>query len=501
MPTPAHARRLLPLELAATATAMLAAPSLATAAPTPPPTAPGTGGHTVVTPTTPPVSRGLPGRYAVGSPGTGDPYFPRAGNGSIDVQHYDLALRYDPPRPAPAPLTGRLSGRATISLTTTQALTRFNLDLRGLTASAVTVNGAPARFSQRPNELVITPRSALRTGQRSTVVVDYGGATTRPTDIEDALYGFVTTRDGAVVTSEPDGAATWFPCSDHPTDKATYRFTVDVPQGTTAVANGLLTSTRTSSGRTTWEWDAPDPMAAYLATATIGTFTITRHTTPGGIPVIDAVDPRLPAAASANLRLVDEMIPFYETMFGRYPFVSYGGIVDNDSVDYALETQTRAFFGPSASEGTVAHELVHQWYGNDVSVSRWADIWLNEGWATYGTWLWTEHRGGDSVQTRFERTMARPANDALWQTVMADPGPTGLFGDSSYTRGAATLHALRTTIGDDAFFTLAKRWASAHAGGDASTRDFIALAQEVSGRDLTHFFDAWAYTAGKPTSW
>jgi aminopeptidase N len=446
---------------------------------------------------------GDPGRprYTDGAAGAGDPYLPLAGNGGIDVQHYSLDLTYTPPEPAPAPLEGHLEGTATLTLTATQDLRSFHLDLRGLEATEVTVDGLPMSFSQEANELVVEPRPMLKAGTTAEVVVHYGGTTTRPLDLEGALYGWVTTRDGAMVVSEPDGAATWFPSSDHPTDKSTFDFSVTVPDGLVAVANGLLEGSTTADGWTTWDWDAPDPMAAYLATASVGDYVLTETTTADGLPIIDAVDPALPASASASLALTEEMIEFYEPILGPYPFVAYGAIVDDDSVGYALETQTRSFFSRRAGEGTVAHELVHQWIGNDVSVHRWADIWHNEGWATYGTWLWNEHQGRDTVQEAFDAVMALPADDAYWNVVIGDPGPLNLFASANYTRSAAMIHALRQRIGEDAFAAMTMTWTQDYSGGTASTEDYMALAEEVSGMDLDHFFEVWLFTPDKPTDW
>ena len=436
-----------------------------------------------------------------GTSGVGDPYFPLAGNGGTDVQHYDLALDYTPPAAAPAPLEGHLEAVATIDLVATQDLDRFNLDLRGLTATAVTVNGKPASFEQSANELVVTPRPKLKTGADARVVVSYGGTTTRPTDIEDALYGWVTTRDGAMVVSEPDGSATWFPVNDHPTDKATYTFEITVPEGLVAVANGLLTDSQTTAGMTTWSWNAPDPMAAYLTTASVGDYEIDEYVAANGTPIFDAVDPTRLGAPTADLALTSDMLVFFEGLYGPYPFVSYGAIVDDDSVGYALETQTRSFFSRNAREGTVAHELAHQWMGDHVSPERWADIWLNEGWATYSTWMWNEHRGRATANESFDDFMSTPADDPEWDFVVADPQPLGLFAGPVYDRGAATLHALRVKIGDDAFFDLAHAWVARFGGGTASTADFAALAEEVSGEQLDAFFTAWVYTPAKPVDW
>ncbi len=207
-------------------------------------------------------------RYAPGADGIGDPYFPFSGNGGIDVTHYALDLDYTPPPADPAPLEGDLAAVATLDIVATADLDRFNLDLRNLTVSSVVVNGKPAAFAQQSGELVVTPRPKLKKGQSANVVVTYGGTTTRPRDIEDALYGWVTTRDGAMVVSEPDGSSTWFPVNDHPTDKATYSFEITVPEGLTAVANGLLegsesrpTGRRPGRGTppTRWRRTSPPP--------------------------------------------------------------------------------------------------------------------------------------------------------------------------------------------------------------------------------------------------
>ena len=470
---------LLAIGTTAVALAVLTTPSLAVAAP------------------------GEPGspRYEHGSDGAGDPYFPLAGNGGTDVLHYDLDLEYTPPAPDPAPLEGHLEGVATIDLVATADLDRFNLDLRGLTASEVTVDGKPMRFEQTENELVITPRPKLKAGDQAQVVVTYGGKTIRPTDIEGALYGWVTTRDGAMVVSEPDGSATWFPVNDHPTDKSTYTFEITVPEGLVAVANGLPAGSSTADGLTTWLWDAPDPMAAYLATASVGDYEVNEYVAANGTPIFDAVDPARLGTPSAALELTSDMLVFFEERYGPYPFNSYGAIVDDDSVGYALETQTRSFFSRNAREGTVAHELAHQWMGDHVSPERWADIWLNEGWATYSTWMWNEHSQRATAQESFDDFMSLPADDPEWDFVVADPQPLGLFAGPVYDRGAATLHALRVKIGDDAFFELARAWVERFGGGTASTQDFATLAEEVSGEELDAFFEAWVYTPAKPVDW
>jgi aminopeptidase N len=440
-----------------------------------------------------------PPGFSTGAAGIGDPYFPLSGNGGYDVKHYHLDLHYRPPKAEPAPLVGRLDGVATIRMRTLQDLSRFNLDLRDLDARRVTVDGRPAGFRQVGRELVVKPRPKLRKGRLATVEVRYGGATGQPTDIEGALYGWVTFRDGAMVANEPDGAPTWFPSNDHPRDKATFSFDVTVPKGLVAVANGVLTGRRTTGPWTTWSWREPDLMATYLATASVGNYELRFHRGPRGLPIIDAVDRDLPPEADDGIDQQVQMIRFFERRFGRYPFIAYGAIVDDDSIGYALETQTRPIYSGGAGEGTVAHELAHQWFGNAVSPHRWQDIWLNEGWATYLSWMWLAGNGGATVQSQFENVLAIPETDPFWDTVVADPGPTGLFAGAIYDRGAATLHALRQRIGNRDFFRTARSWVRIHDDATSTTERFQALAERVSGQQLDAFFDAWVHSAGKPT--
>ena len=149
----------------------------------------------------------------------------------------------------------------------------------------------------------------------------------------------------------------------------------------------------------------------------------------------------------------------------------------------------------------MAHELIHQWIGNDVAVNRWADIWHNEGWATYGAWLWADHRGTRSVEDAFNVAMARPASSSFWRLTLSDPGPLNLFHSAIYSRSAAMLYALREKIGDEAFLQLTRTVVSEYAGGNISTAEYEALAEQISGQDLDHFFEVWLHTPEKPTDW
>ncbi len=464
----------------ATALVLAAAPALAAAAPAA--AAPGNPGQP---------------RYSAGAPSVGDSYFPDQGNGGYDVQHYDLAFTYDP-------ATRHLAATATITAVALKDLDQFNLDFRGPEISSLTVDGHAHSFTREGQELIVTPRPKLKAGKKFNVVVKYAGEPGPVTDPDGSIEGWVPTDDGAFIAGEPQGAPAWLPTNDHPTDKATFRFTATVPEGTTAVGNGQLLSQRTKDGWTTFVWDSTEPMATYLATITIGNFVVTESTTPSGIPVYVAVDPRLVASSANAVAQIPGMIEFFSSQFGPYPFASTGAIIDRaPNVGYALETQTKPVFSSSPSVGTMAHELAHQWFGDSVSPRRWSDIWLNEGFATYAQWMWTERTGGATVGQTFNNSSnyGRAATSSFWQILLADPGPVDMFSSAPYNRGAMTVHALRGKVGDETFFRILREWNTTYRYSDASTADFISLAERASGMDLTNFFNVWLFQKGKPTTW
>ncbi|MGW2420423.1 M1 family metallopeptidase [Streptomyces sp. NPDC001709] len=430
---------------------------------------------------------------ATGAPGVGDPYFPLSGNGGYHVRHYDLTLRYDPS-------SRHLDGKAVLTARATQNLGRFDLDLKGLKVTGVTVDGAPAVFRRVGQELVVSSRHTLRTGRDFRVTVAYNGTPKPVTDPDGSADGWIPTDDGAFVAGEPQGAMTWFPANNHPKDKASYDFTITVPQGRTAVANGVLLGQRTTHGRTTFHWRETQPMASYLATATVGKFKVEQFTTHDGIQVYNAVDPREASAAAPVLKRLPSVLEWESKLFGPYPFRSAGSIVDHaPDAGYALETQTRPLYDSAPDLSTLVHENAHQWFGDSVSLTSWKDIWLNEGFATYTEWLYAEQHGGDSAQKTFNALYARPAGDHLWSFPPGDPGSgKSIFDTPVYVRGAMTLHELRKAVGDRAFFRILRSWAAGQRGGHGTTAQFERLAERISGKRLDTLFHTWLYAKGKP---
>jgi aminopeptidase N len=438
------------------------------------------------------------GGSTVGAAGAGDPYFPQQGNGGYRVKHYDLRLDY---RPA----THHLFARAQILGHTTKRLSRFDLDLRhDMRVRSVVVNGAPAQFAQPTrlaHELVITPAHVLAAGHSLRVDVRYDGRVRQVTDPDGSPDGFIVTGDGAFVANEPQGAPSWFPVNDTPRDKATYHVTITVPQKLTAVSNGAFLGKTTKDGRTTWRWALGKPVSSYLVTATIGVFTVRQGRTRSGIPYFEAFDPAERARALPVVAQLPRILDFFSRKYGKYPFHWAGAIVDHARfVGYALETATRPLFDRAPDVLTFAHELAHQWYGDDVTLRHWRDIWLNEGFAEFSDWLWDEHRGGLTAQQHLRRLLRNPASAGyIWNPPPAAPGDAkDIFDGSVYERGAGALQALRHKLGSPMFFRIMRGWLRAHQYSNAAVPQFTAYAARVSGQDLHHFFYEWLYKRGKP---
>ncbi|KUJ40201.1 Aminopeptidase N [Streptomyces sp. MBT84] len=431
-----------------------------------------------------------------GADGIGDPYFPQLGNGGFDARHYALDVAYNPD-------TDRLDGRTTLTARATQNLSSFDLDLQKLQVTGIEVNGRRAHFTREGDEIRITPKGVLSKGRDFTVTVTYGGV---PEPLGGPIvfgssYGWMKTADGVFVACEPNAASTWFPSSDHPSDKATYDIRITAPKGLTAVSNGRLISTHGEGGRTVTHWRESRPMATYLATATIGKFDVKTGRTPSGIPIYVAIDPVLAGSNSVDVYGVTaEATDYWSKIFGPYPFEETGAIVDDmPEAGFSLEVQSKPAYSAVRSESTIVHELAHQWFGDSVSVEHWKDIWLNEGFATYAQWLWSEHRGTASAHDSFLAGYnSRPADSSFWQVKVADPQRDTMFASAVYQRGAMTLQALRERIGDTAFFKLLPAWTKLHRYGNANTDDFMRLAEKISGQQLDDLFQKWLFTTGKP---
>lgn len=435
---------------------------------------------------------GAPAQAAPGADGIGDPYYPTDGNGGYDVTAYHVSISYDPD-------SRELDGDTTVTATATGELTSFNLDLDGLEVSAVEVDGTAAEFAREgAHELVITPAEPVAEGAEFSTRVRYAG---QPRMSDAGALGEngwqIASSGGAFAAGEPHSATTWYPANDTPRDKATFALDARVPDGWSVVSNGVeKPATRGDDGWTTFHWEEPNRIATYLTTVGIDRWTFERSTLPGGIPVVSAYAPGVEDKAEVEARL-PEVIAFLTEKFGPYPQSAAGGIYINESIGFSLETQGRPIYADWAELDVVVHEQAHQWYGNSVSIVSWADICLNECFASYAQWLWAEEKQGVDLDAQYRRTVAR-ATDQLWSSKLYDMGPGNEF-TTVYTKGPLALHALRRQIGDEAFDRVLREWPTEHADGNASWPEFERFVQGVSGQDLAGFLTAWFRDGGTPT--
>jgi aminopeptidase N len=423
-----------------------------------------------------------------------DPYLPHHGNPGYAVQHYDLDLDY---RVA----SNRLSGRARLTLVTREPLSRLSLDLAHLRVTKVVAETSRvARFSQRANKLHVSFDAAVPDGSAVVLDIAYNGSP-RPLDGPWGEVGWEELTDGVIVAGQPDGAPSWFPCNDLPSEKASYRIAVTTESPYAVIANGVLVDRRVRASRTTWVYEQPEPMAAYLATVQIGRYDVQSHR--AVVPLNTVVPQRLRRGVAHDFERQPQMLVAFQNMFGPYPFAEYTVVVTDDDLEIPLEAQGLSVFGANhvdgdrGSERLVAHELAHQWFGNSLTVSRWQDIWLHEGFACYAEWLWSERADDQPAET-----YARAAWDRLatlpQDLLLADPGPGLMFDDRLYKRGALTLHALRRSIGDERFFRLLKSWAAKHRHGSVSTQAFLAHVEEQTGGSVTPLLTQWLQTRPLP---
>ena len=431
--------------------------------------------------------------YPSGADGIGDSYYPQLGSGGYDALHYMLELSIDP-------IKNTLSGDCIMEAQATQSLKAFNLDFSGLTIERITLNNKKARYRIKESELTITPAQPLSEGDVFAVTVTYGGTPVR-TPSFGTLWssGWFHNDDNEVfVSSEISGSDNWYPVNDHPLDKASYSFHITVPKPYVVAANGLLQDEVDNGNSMTYVWEATEPMASYVAAVSIDEYVIEKVQGPDGILIRNYLPADFPETSKANIHQTADMLAFFGERFGPYPFDAYGIVIVDFPSDapffvLAMETQTLSQHGRdeySLSEYIIAHELAHQWFGNSVSLKNWQDIWLKEGAATYAGWLWLEHKESGTLDAKVRGSYPF---EAFSPNPPGNPLSTNLYTNTIFDRGALTFHALRLRVGDEVFFQILRTYTERFRYGNASTADFIAVAEEVSGQDLTEFFDAWLY--------
>ena len=451
-----------------------------------------------------------------GAAGLGDPLFPEAGNGGYDVQSYELVIALEK-------TDGPIDASTTIRAKSTQALSSFDLDLHALEVHSIEVDGKAAKYTREGDELVVTPAKPIASGAEFTTLVRYGGV---PEGVLDPSFpipihlGWMAKNGEVYVVSEPTGAKSFFPCNDHPRDKALYTFRITVPKPLDVVANGKLAETIDGSEKRTFVYKPRDPIATYLVTIAIAPFETSDLAGPNGLPIRNYFSPQTKANARKGFERTDAIVQFLSETFGPYPFEVCGNILSSIELPGALETQTLPTYGAhAASEDVIAHELAHQWFGDSVSVENWQDIWLNEGFAEYASWMYSEATHGKDAEERkakFEKLLRsnygsirsmgsrtpREGDDAAkkekGEPPPGSPSVKSLFGPNVYIRGALALHALRTEVGDESFLKLMRSWAAGRKNGNASVADFANHVEKSTSKAARALLEHWINDAEMP---
>ena len=423
----------------------------------------------------------------------GEPFFPHAGNRGYDALEYGVKLTFEPK-------AGRIVASTTVDAVATENLGRLSLDFFGPRVTEVRVDQMPVDFRRRPGKLIVYPREELAAGSEFAVSVRYSGRPPKVVGADGVEEGWIPTDDGVLAVGEPQGTAAWIPCNNVPADKARFEFAITVGDGLKAIANGRRVRSENSGAGVTFHWIERNPMSSYLAVLDIGRGRIVESRI-GRVPTWSLFDPRMAGGGREVQRDLPEVLRFESRLFGGYPFRAAGAILDYaPRLGYALEAQSRPIYTFSPGRSILVHEMAHEWFGDSVGLERWPDIWLNEGFATWVQWYFSERHGGPSAQQIFD--FWRPVSEEekfLWAPPPGRPGsPKYLFASSVYLRGAMALQALREKIGTETMLRVLRTWATEHRHGSASTPEFIELSERLSGRDLDGLFRRWLYQRGKP---
>lgn len=425
----------------------------------------------------------------------GDPYSPELGNSGYDVQKYFLQLSLNP-------ASDFILAHVAITATSTTQIDQVGLDFIGFDIDQVTFLGQPAVYQRTANKLLVELPITLPAGKEFVLEIAYSGEPV----IESSAYipfvahiGMIRPDDESMyVASEPDGSRYWFPCNDHPRDKATYRFELTVPDGMTGVAIGKLIGQAKAvadafpNGKDgeLFVWEHNYPVATAFVTVAVARYERVDGRSPKGIPLRSYVFPDQKERFQSFEAHIGEMIDWLSDMLGPYPFEEFGYVTVR-GFGASLETQTMVVLDTAMlNEETLVHEMAHMWFGDWVSLDSWSEIWRSEGFATYIQFLWAARNQPDQLeQTILSIENFLAANPSGYP--LNYPPREEMFGSDSYIKGAVVTHALREKMGDQAFYNGLHTYFQRYGGGAASQAQFQAVMEEAAGVDLDEFFAKW----------
>ncbi len=420
---------------------------------------------------------------------------------NIDVTYYSLNLNitYDP---------DYLKGQVTIisrSLANNLSAVFYDLS-NNLSIDSILSGNIKLSFSHLMDRVNISLNSSVNSGDDIRVTIYYKGVQV-PTGFGSFIFGSHNNEPSIWNLSEPFGSSDWYPCKNVPSDKAdSSDVWLRCANDLTAVSNGTLKSVdNNSDGTHTFKWHNSYPIANYLISLAISNYaqynSYFRYSLNDSMPVVNYIYPENLEALKPQLDKTNYMLDLFSSKYGLYPFIKekYGHAEfgRNAGMEHQTISSMGAFF-----DNIIAHELTHQWFGDKITCRNWENIWLNEGFATYGEAVYQENAFGRPAYDEFIKFRFSDSKHAEGSVYVQDPASIEQIfsGNRSYAKGCSVLHMLRGITGDSVFFRIIRSYVSdtSLAYKTAVTEDFQNAAEKIYGFDLDYFFNEWIYGENYP---
>jgi len=412
----------------------------------------------------------------------------------FDVQHYDLSIEiYDSNQ--------YIEGTVIATVLAEEILTEIQYELESLNVNEVLVNGNPASYTHTAGVITID-LGTINPDEEFTSTVGYSG---NPVWIGLGMY---FSANYVFTISDPNASRYWWPCYDHPWDKALVDLTITCRDDWEVASNGIRTDiVNNGNGTRTHFWEGSNPMTTFLASIVARNY-VELNDSFQGVPIQNFVPPSMVTAATEDFSNLPFMMEVFSNLYGFYPFEKYGNAVTSFLTYAAMEHQTMTTMttgwitGNHYYETGIAHELAHSWFGNCLTPLTWADVWLSEGFAVYSEALYMEQWQGFAAMVNYMIVSIQNyyKNWAGSQGyIVYDPPPGSYFTPATYEKPASVLHMLRLMTGNEVFFDILQTYFLEYYNGNVITTDFREICEQVSGLDLEQFFQQWIFEPGIPS--
>jgi Peptidase family M1 domain/Peptidase M1 N-terminal domain/Secretion system C-terminal sorting domain len=413
----------------------------------------------------------------------------------FDIMNYNIDLVIDDE-------AEWISGSVLTTVEAEEVINEISYELTNMTIMDVFLNGNIATYDYS-DDLITIQLGTMNPGDIFTTQVYYEGY-----PIWDGLGMYFGTSNVFTI-SDPNASRYWWPCYDHPWDKAITDLHVTVRDDWLVASNGIRTSiVDNGNGTKTHHWDCTEPMATYLVSLVCQSF-VELTDSFGDIPIQNFVPSNLVVSATEDFTNLPFMMEVFSDRYGPYPFEKYGNAVTNFATYSAMEHQTMTTLGSSNITGnhghemTIAHELAHQWYGDCLTHLTWCDVWLSEGFATYSEAVYTEAwQGFEAMVNYVEISIQNYYKNwagSTPHTIYNPANPNLYFTPTTYEKAASVLHMIRLKVGDDIFWQIMQTFFNDYHNSNVITDDFQLVCETVSGLDFDQFFEQWIYSGGLPS--